>query len=198
VNRLLLVLAATFTVAALLLSVPSGGDAGPAASSDALAASTPGASTFTPAASPTSTPATATPVATATPTATPTPPVAANTPAPSLVNHAGTSARPAATNADASRLRIPRIGVDARVVLMAVSDDGTMPAPSGPLEVASYTFAAHPGETGNVVLAGHVDFANYGAAVFYRLRELRAGDEFSVFLPDGSEFVYRVAWVEVF
>ena len=97
-----------------------------------------------------------------------------------------------------ARLRIPRISVDASVVTLNVAADGTMPAPSRPMEVATYDFAAFPGEIGNVVLAAHVDFAGFGPAVFYRLRELSAGDEFSVALNDGSYFVYRVVWVAVY
>lgn len=92
-------------------------------------------------------------------------------------------------------LTISRIGVSAPVVFVPLREDGTMPAPSGPREVASYSFAANPGETGNVVLAGHVDFANYGAAVFYRLRELQRGDDVVVTRGDGAVFTYRVSSV---
>lgn len=98
----------------------------------------------------------------------------------------------------AGRLVVPRIGVDAPIVTLALREDGTMPAPSGPLEVAAYAFAARPGTVGNVVIAGHVDFANYGAAVFYRLPELRAGDHFFVTTVDGSRFEYEVAWVAAY
>jgi LPXTG-site transpeptidase (sortase) family protein len=110
----------------------------------------------------------------------------------------GASASGAIPSASVARLRVPRIGVDAGVVTLSVSADGTMPAPSKPMDVASYTFAALPGQVGNVVLAGHVDFAGFGPAVFYRLRELRAGDEFSVALSDGTYFEYRVSSVAVY
>lgn len=97
-----------------------------------------------------------------------------------------------------ARLRIPRIGVDASVVTLSVGGDGMMPSPSRPMEVASYTFSALPGQVGNVVLAGHVDFAGFGPAVFYRLRDLHEGDEFVLALSDGSTFQYRVSWVAVY
>ncbi|MFN8585646.1 MAG: class F sortase [Dehalococcoidia bacterium] len=111
---------------------------------------------------------------------------------------ASAAAGAAAPTRGGGRLVVPRIGVDAPIVTLGLRADGTMPAPSGPLEVASYAFAAPPGEDGNFVLAGHVDFANYGPAVFYRLRELRAGDTFLVRLDDGTTFEYRVAWVAAY
>jgi LPXTG-site transpeptidase (sortase) family protein len=45
---------------------------------------------------------------------------------------------------------------------------------------------------GNVVLAGHLDYVDYGAAVFYRLRDLRPGDEVTMVLSDDTEVKYAV------
>lgn len=139
----------------------------------------------------------ATPPVAATPTATST--AAATSPAAAggPVAAGGTSSGGVAV-ARAGRLSIPRIGVDAAIQTLGLNADGTMPAPSGPVDVAAYTFAARPGEVGNFVVAGHVDFANYGPAVFYRLRELRAGDRFWVSLSDGSQLEYRVSSVAVY
>jgi LPXTG-site transpeptidase (sortase) family protein len=90
------------------------------------------------------------------------------------------------------RIKAPRIGMDANVIELGIDPDGTMQAPSNPRDVAWYTFSSRPGFTGNVVLSGHVDYANYGPAVFWRLRDLREGDEVRVMLEDGLEFAYRV------
>jgi len=117
------------------------------------------------------------PVAVA-PTATPAGPQPTPTPEPS--------------RAAVQRLQIPRIGVDAAVISIGVDPDGTMQSPSKPMEVGWYRFAALPGHGGNVVMAGHVDYVNYGAAVFYRLRELQPGDRIVVVLEDGASYAYEV------
>jgi LPXTG-site transpeptidase (sortase) family protein len=96
------------------------------------------------------------------------------------------------------RLVIPSIGVDASFSMKQVGTDGQMPNPDGPTDVAYYDFSQWPGmgglpgKGGNVVLAGHVDYINYGPAVFWRLHELAAGDMIDVTLDDGTSATYRV------
>lgn len=96
------------------------------------------------------------------------------------------------------RLRIPSIGVDAPFSVHPVGDDGQMPNPNGPEDVAWYDFSAWdglggvPGRGGNVVLAGHVDYINYGPAVFWRLRELAPGDRVQILLNDGTVAEYAI------
>jgi LPXTG-site transpeptidase (sortase) family protein len=90
------------------------------------------------------------------------------------------------------RILIPRIGIDAPIVILGVDPDGAMQAPSGPVDVAWYHFTARPGTGGNAVFAGHVDYRNYGPAVFWRLRELVQGDEVQVRLEDGTVYLYKV------
>jgi LPXTG-site transpeptidase (sortase) family protein len=93
---------------------------------------------------------------------------------------------------DIHRLVIPGIGVDAPIITLGILPDGTMDAPDGPEDVAWYTFSAKPGEIGNVVMSGHLDYINYGAAVFWRLNELRPGDEIQLVLEDGTQVKYAV------
>ena len=99
---------------------------------------------------------------------------------------------PAPSSAPIERLLIPRIGVDAPIVVLGVTPDGVMQDPKGPMEVAWYDFSSYPGFGSNAVFAGHVDYANFGAAVFWKLRELQAGDEINVRLTDGTRYTYRV------
>jgi LPXTG-site transpeptidase (sortase) family protein len=68
-----------------------------------------------------------------------------------------------------------------------------MDVPDGPEDVAWYNFTARPGMGGNAVISGHLDYHNYGAAVFWRLKELREGDMVEVRLADGSVLRYRVS-----
>jgi sortase A len=105
----------------------------------------------------------------------------------------------AAANADAlppARILLPKLGVDAPIVLLGVLPGGAMDAPSTPLDVAWYTFSAKPGQPGNVVMSGHVDFVNYGPAVFARLDEMRLGDEVAVQLENGAILKYLVQSVD--
>ncbi|HEU0072855.1 MAG TPA: class F sortase [Dehalococcoidia bacterium] len=93
---------------------------------------------------------------------------------------------------DINRLVIPGINVDAPIVVLGVLPDGTMASPDGPEEVAWYTFSAKPGQIGNVVLSGHLDYIDYGAAVFWDLNTLRPGDELHLILEDDTEVTYVV------
>lgn len=112
------------------------------------------------------------PTTTAVPTGTPSPPVVTAAPA---------------------RLLIPKIGVDAPVTPKGLRPDGFMDTPNGPQDVAWYVFSARPGMSGNAVLSGHLDYHDYGAAVFWRLKELQQGDLVEVRLDDGSILRYQVS-----
>ncbi len=98
--------------------------------------------------------------------------------------------------AQVDRLVIPAISLDAPVTPKAVDGDGQMPSPDGPQQVVFYDFSAwpglggSPGEGGNTVLAGHVDYHDYGPAVFAKLNDLREGDRITVRLRDGTEYEY--------
>lgn len=98
------------------------------------------------------------------------------------------------------RMVIPSIGVDAPFTVRTVGSDGKMPNPKGPEDVVWYDFSqwpglgGNPGAGGNAVFSGHVDYVNYGPAVFWDLRKLAPGDEVKVVLDDGSELRYVVQW----
>jgi LPXTG-site transpeptidase (sortase) family protein len=100
---------------------------------------------------------------------------------------------PSPTTAPPVRLLIPAIGVDAPVTVKGLRADAVMDVPDGPEDVAWYNFTARPGMGGNAVISGHLDYHNYGAAVFWRLKELREGDMVEVRLADGSVLRYRVS-----
>ena len=72
-----------------------------------------------------------------------------------------------------------------------------METPDGPTKVAWYDFSARPGypvdeDGGNAVFSGHVDYYNYGPAVFWNLRNLELEDEIEVGLTDGTMYRYSV------
>ena len=92
-------------------------------------------------------------------------------------------------------IRIPAIGVDAPMTPLGLEDDGALEAPRDFAVVGWYEDGPEPGEPGATVVAGHVDSYD-GPAVFYRLRELVAGNEVRVVGADGVEAAYTVTRIE--
>jgi hypothetical protein len=137
--------------------------------------------------------ATIPPTATPRPTATPTP---TQTPEAAVVPSGGSEG-----GATGMTLVISKIGVSAPVNLRTVGPDGQMLNPNGPTDVVWYDFSAfpglggYPGSGGNAIFAGHVDYHDYGPAVFWNVRDLVAGDIIEVYLPDdGGVIRYAVQW----
>ncbi|MEV0560674.1 class F sortase [Dactylosporangium sp. NPDC050588] len=95
-------------------------------------------------------------------------------------------------------LEIPAIGVSTALMGLGLNPDGTIEVP--PLRAKApagwYRQLAAPGEVGPAVVLGHVDTRSDGPAVFYRLRDLRPGDEVSVRRADGRTAVFGVDRVE--
>jgi sortase (surface protein transpeptidase) len=55
-----------------------------------------------------------------------------------------------------------------------------------------YRYSAPAGSIGPTVILGHVDSAQYGEGVFFRLGRLRSGDQVVVANADGSVVTFRV------
>jgi sortase (surface protein transpeptidase) len=126
-------------------------------------------------------------------------PTSGGTPAPptSAPGTAGTPAPPKSAAALARapsppvHIAIPAIGVSAAVVRLGLDADGALQVP-GDFDVTGwFTGGPAPGETGPAVIAGHID-SRGGPAVFYRLRELRAGQRVTVTRRDGSSVHFAV------
>jgi hypothetical protein len=106
----------------------------------------------------------------------------------------------AATAVPPARLRIPAIGVDARVDPVAVDPNtDEFAVPPSVDRVGWYRYG--PGleaTAGSVVIAGHVDAAKQGAGAFFRLRDLKPGDRVEVTGPDGNPRPFTVTAREIF
>jgi sortase (surface protein transpeptidase) len=63
--------------------------------------------------------------------------------------------------------------------------------PDPPVVAGWYAPGTRPGDPGSAVILGHVD-SKHAPAVFYRLRELRRGDEVLVGRADGSTLRFVV------
>jgi hypothetical protein len=94
-------------------------------------------------------------------------------------------------------IQIDAAGVNGPVETREIVD-GVLAAPSGPWIVAWYQQSARPGESGNVVMGGHVDYWNVGPAVFAGLGTLEEGAEIEVTDAAGSAYHYAVAWVRAY
>jgi hypothetical protein len=76
--------------------------------------------------------------------------------------------------------------------------DGALDTPSGPWVVAWYRQTARPGESGNVVMGGHVDYWTVGPAIFAKLGTLEEGEEIEVTDAAGNAYAYVVEWVRAY
>jgi Sortase domain len=93
------------------------------------------------------------------------------------------------------RIRIPAIGVSARVGPLRREPDGTMQTPTVWQDTGWYKPGPEPGERGPAVITGHVDSTG-GPAVFYRLSELHRGNLISIRRADRSLLRFRVEGLE--
>jgi len=110
-----------------------------------------------------------------------------------------TTAQPAILAASQPvRLKIDKIGIDAPTINLNLNADGTLGTPNSPTEVGWYRNSPTPGEMGPSVLVGHVDYINYGPAVFWNLNKLQPGDTFEVARVDGSIAKFKVDAVKQF
>jgi sortase (surface protein transpeptidase) len=96
------------------------------------------------------------------------------------------------------RVEIPRIGVSSSLIRLGRAPDGTVEVPKAFGVAGWYAPGTRPGDPGSAVILGHVDSRASGPAVFYRLRELRRGDEIRVKRADGSWLRFVVERTEQF
>jgi sortase (surface protein transpeptidase) len=107
-------------------------------------------------------------------------------------------ARPASAAGLPVRLKIPSVGIDAAVENVGLTEDGAMESPQDYFDVGWYQLGYRPGQVGNAVMAGHIDSAKFGAAVFYPIRSLKPGALVYVIDEEGFEIAFRVMGVTVY
>ncbi|MEV7040263.1 class F sortase [Amycolatopsis sp. NPDC051061] len=97
---------------------------------------------------------------------------------------------------DPVSIDIPKIGAHSSLVPLGVNADNTIQVPpvTTPLQAGWYTYAPTPGEVGPAVVLGHVD-GNHQKGIFYRLKELAAGDRVSIARQDGTTALFQVTKV---
>ena len=92
-------------------------------------------------------------------------------------------------------IRIDAIGASAPVDPLGLNADGSLEVPTDYARAGYYTGRPPPGAVGPAIIVAHVD-SKTGPAVFYRLRDLKTGDDVVVVRADGSEVVFVVDRVE--
>ncbi len=94
-----------------------------------------------------------------------------------------------------ARLRIPTIDVDTKVEVVGKDTKGRMDVPKQTDQVGWYQYGAKANQTGNVILAGHLDDED-GPAVFYDLAKVKQGQRIEVSSKTGEKVSYVVTNVK--
>lgn len=94
-----------------------------------------------------------------------------------------------------NRLKIPAIDVNAKIEVVGKDDKGRMDVPKQTNQVGWYRYGAKANQTGNVILAGHLDDTN-GPAVFYDLAKVKRGQRIEVSSKTGEQVSYVVTNVK--
>ncbi|WP_448613416.1 class F sortase [Modestobacter sp. URMC 112] len=97
------------------------------------------------------------------------------------------------TRAEPVQVDIPAIGASSSLVDLGLNGDGTLETPVDFSKAGWFTGGNWPGDPQGppALIAGHVD-DHTGPAVFYKLRDLAAGDEVLVTRADNTVAVFTV------
>lgn len=102
--------------------------------------------------------------------------------------------------ASPQRLLIPAIGINAAIEDVDIASTGDLGTPTRApwVDTGWYASGPRPGEQGSAVIDGHLDRPGGYPAVFWRLRDLRVGNEVDVVKSDGKTLHFRVTDVEYY
>ena len=89
------------------------------------------------------------------------------------------------------RIQIPAVGIHAHVIRLGLNPDHTLQVPRNFAETGWWAGGTAPGDPGPAVIAGHVD-SYTGPAVYFRLKDLRRGDQIRIVRANHSVVRYTV------
>lgn len=75
---------------------------------------------------------------------------------------------------------IPKLGIQTVVEQVGLTETDNMDVPKNAANVAWYQYGPKPSEAGNSVVAGHYDTPTGKPAIFFKLRNLKVGDEVEI------------------
>lgn len=93
-------------------------------------------------------------------------------------------------------VRLPSFGVSAPIVRVGVDTSETMVVPHNARDVAWLDQGPFPGDTRNVVLAGHINYSRQQGS-FGRLQQMQPGDIVEIDM-DGKHYQFRITWTCLF
>jgi sortase (surface protein transpeptidase) len=94
-------------------------------------------------------------------------------------------------------LKIPKLGVYARVLQVGVTSSGALGTPGNVYDTAWYTGSAKPGQPGATLIDGHVSsWTTHG--VFYGLKKLDVTDTIQVVRGDGTILNYKIVKIHIY
>ena|SRR5258707_8209470 len=98
------------------------------------------------------------------------------------------------------RVKIPAIGIDGFIELVGIRPNGDLATPAqNPWEdMGWYDMGPYPGQRGSAVIDGHLDRPGGYPAVFWRLGDMRAGDDVQVTNIGGKTLHFRVTHIEYY
>ena len=94
-------------------------------------------------------------------------------------------------------LTIPLIGVKTNLITLGLAAGGSMQVPSTTTVAGWFTGSPRPGAVGSSIIVGHVDSVS-GRGVFFRLPELKAGNDVFVKRADGTTAEFRVTEIQTY
>ena len=92
-------------------------------------------------------------------------------------------------------LTIPLIGVKTNLITLGLAAGGAMQVPSTSTVAGWFTGSPRPGAVGSSIIVGHVD-SKSGPGIFFRLPELKKGDDVYIKRSDGTTAEFRVTEVQ--
>ncbi|MET9275957.1 class F sortase [Kribbella sp. NPDC003557] len=94
-------------------------------------------------------------------------------------------------------ITVPRLKISSPLEDLQLDDQGAMQVPKNPAKAGWFTPSPPPGSIGSSVIAGHVTW-NKRPAVFFRLGELRPGDQINIQRANRTTAVFTVERIAQF
>ncbi len=91
-----------------------------------------------------------------------------------------------------TRLKIPKINVDAAIEHVGLTSGGDMDIPKGPTTAGWFSQGPRPGANGSAVIDGHFGYRNDIPAIFDNLHTLQKGDNIYVEDDKGAIIIFVV------
>jgi LPXTG-site transpeptidase (sortase) family protein len=92
---------------------------------------------------------------------------------------------------------VPSIGATSSLMDLGQNSDGSLAVPplTNPMQAGWYDKSPTPGEIGPAVILGHIN-GDGKAGIFYKLKDVKAGDQVMVARKDGQTAVFTVSHID--